>query len=157
MDAGVHEAENGKTLSVPSETPLAKNCTEAMVAPGVEAEAEALTAQNALAAARLRVEESRGSMRRLAGNTLPLEFSGAGTLPPLPGLGPMEGLQREVLAAHPSLRALSADVERARQRLAQERALAMGLQGYDVISSKKWSRYVEESVAQIPYGLFEGT
>ena len=90
----------------------------------VRAEAEALNAQNLLAAARLRVEEAKALMRRLSGNTIPAAFE-AGDLPPLAGaLPPLERLQAEVLASHPTLAALGAEVDRARRQLEQERALA---------------------------------
>lgn len=90
----------------------------------VRAEAEALAAQNALAAARLRVDEARGAMRRLAGNEIPVRFEPTGPAPaPAEPLQPLAALQAEVLAAHPALKAFEAERERARRRLEQERAL----------------------------------
>ena len=90
----------------------------------VRAEAEALAAQNALAAARLRVEEARGTMRRLAGNALPAQFEPTGPAPmPADQAPALALLQDEVLAAHPALKVLEAERERARLRLEQERAL----------------------------------
>jgi len=89
----------------------------------VRAEAEALVAQNALAASALRVEEARATLRRLTANTLPPQFELRGAMPD-PGSPPaLAALQTEVVAAHPALRGLAAEQERARQRLAQERAL----------------------------------
>ncbi|MCX7959994.1 MAG: TolC family protein [Burkholderiales bacterium] len=89
----------------------------------VRAEAEALAAQNALSAARLRVEEARSVLRRLTGNMLAPQFEAHGALPAIPELPPLATLQPVVLGAHPAIRALVAERERARQRLAQERAL----------------------------------
>lgn len=90
----------------------------------VRAEAEALAAQNALAASRLRSDESRAFLRRLAGNALPASFEPAGA-PPAPPLElpSLAGLQAEVLAVHPALQALEAERERARRRHELERAL----------------------------------
>ncbi len=90
----------------------------------VRAEAESLAAQNTLAAARLRVDEARGTMRRLAGNALPAQFEPSGP-PPMPAdqVPALAPLQDEVLAAHPALKVLEAERERARLRLEQERAL----------------------------------
>ena len=89
----------------------------------VRAESEALVAQNALAASGLRVEEARASLRRLTANSLPPEFEVRGAEPDLLALPPLATLQPEMIAAHPTLRALAAERERAQQRLAQERAL----------------------------------
>ena len=90
----------------------------------VRAEAEALAAQNALAAARLRVEEARGLMRRLAGGSLAASFEPSGAAPrPAAQVPPLEALQAEVLAAHPSLKVFEAERQRALKRLEQERAL----------------------------------
>lgn len=90
----------------------------------VRAEAEALAAQNALAAARLRVEEARGTMRRLAGNAIPAQFEPSAPAP-VPGdqVPPLASLQDDVLSSHPALKAFEAERERARRRLEQERAL----------------------------------
>lgn len=88
----------------------------------VRAEAETLAAQNSATSARLRVEEARGVLRRLSGNALPPAFSAAGALPALPEVPPVAVLSPQVLAAHPSLRALGSERERARSRLDQERA-----------------------------------
>jgi cobalt-zinc-cadmium efflux system outer membrane protein len=90
----------------------------------VRAESEALSAQNLLAAARLRVEEAKAVMRRLSGNRLPPAFEAAGALPAVPPQPPLDVLQAEVLAAHPALAVLRAEAERARRQLEQERALA---------------------------------
>ena len=90
----------------------------------VRAESEALAAQNLLAAARLRVQEAKAAMRRLSGNRLPASFEAGDPPPAVPPLPPLERLQEEVLAAHPTLLALGAEVERARRQLEQERALA---------------------------------
>lgn len=90
----------------------------------VRAEAESLAAQNALAAARLRVEEARSLMRRLAGGALPARAEPAGPAPrPAEALPPLETLQAEVLSAQPSLRVFEAERQRALRRLEQERAL----------------------------------
>lgn len=89
----------------------------------VRAESEALVAQNALATSVLRVEEAHATLRRLTANTLPPQFELRGTLPD-PGSPPaLAALQTEVVGTHPTLRGLAAEQERARQRLAQERAL----------------------------------
>jgi cobalt-zinc-cadmium efflux system outer membrane protein len=89
----------------------------------VKAEAEALTAQNAAASARLRVQEARALLRRLAANTLPIRFETRGSLPPRADVPPIAALQRDVMASHPQLRVLGAERERARARLEHERAL----------------------------------
>jgi cobalt-zinc-cadmium efflux system outer membrane protein len=89
----------------------------------VRAEAETLAAQNAFAAARLRVEEARGVLRRLAGGALAADFDIRGTLPSLPDLPALPALQEAVLAGNPALRAAAAERERAQRRLEQERAL----------------------------------
>ena len=89
----------------------------------VRTEAEALVAQNALAASGLRVEEARASLRRLTANSLPPAFEVRGAEPDLLGLPPLAALQPEMIAAHPALRALAAERERAQRRLEQERAL----------------------------------
>ena len=89
----------------------------------VRAEAEALSAQNALAAARLRVEEAVSALRRLTANVLPAQFSIHGAEPVPPELPPLASLQPAMLASHPSLQALAAERERAQRRLELERAL----------------------------------
>lgn len=89
----------------------------------VRAEAETLAAQNALASTRLRVEEARAALRRLAGGALALDFAIRGELPALPDLPPLRALQEAVLAQHPALRATAAERERSLRRLDQERAL----------------------------------
>jgi cobalt-zinc-cadmium efflux system outer membrane protein len=89
----------------------------------VKAEAEALTAQNAAASARLRTEEARGLLRRLAANRLPPQFEVRGSLPPRTDMPPLSALQQDMLASHPQLRVLAAERERAGARLRHERAL----------------------------------
>lgn len=89
----------------------------------VRAEAETLAASNALAAARLRLEEARGALRRIAGGLLAQEFDVRGELLSPPGLPPLAELQAVVLAENPALRAAAAERERAQRRLDQERAL----------------------------------
>ena len=90
----------------------------------VRAEAEALAALNALASSRLRVEEARATLRRLAGNALPASFEFRGEAsPPITPIGDLAALQAEVLGAHPALRVLEAERERALRRVEQERAL----------------------------------
>ncbi|MBS0338040.1 MAG: TolC family protein [Proteobacteria bacterium] len=89
----------------------------------VRAESEALAAQNAAAAAALRVDEARAVLRRLGGDALPSVFVARGTLPPLPEAPPLATLVPQVLAAHPQLRVASAEAERARSRLQLERSL----------------------------------
>ena len=89
----------------------------------VRAEAETLAARNAHAAARLRVEEARGALRRMAGGLLAQEFEVRGELPSLPSLPPLAELQTAMLAENPALRAAAAERERAQRRLDQERAL----------------------------------
>jgi cobalt-zinc-cadmium efflux system outer membrane protein len=89
----------------------------------VRAEAETLAARNALAAARLRMEEARGALRRMAGGLLAQEFDVRGELPSPPAAPPLAELQAAVLAENPALRAAAAERERAQRRLDQERAL----------------------------------
>jgi cobalt-zinc-cadmium efflux system outer membrane protein len=88
----------------------------------VRAEAEALAAQNSAQTVRLRVEEARAVLRRLARNTLPAQFEARGELPAPAGLPPLAELQSLVLKDHPMLRGLEAERERARARLDHERA-----------------------------------
>ncbi len=89
----------------------------------VKAEAEVLSAQNAAASARLRTEEARALLRRLAANALPGQFEARGALPPRGEVPPRAALQREVMTQHPHLRVLIAERERALARLEYERAL----------------------------------
>lgn len=89
----------------------------------VRAEAELLSARTQSDAARLKVEEARAVLRRLAGNALPPQFEAAGALPASRPMPPLSSLQTRVLDAHPSLRALTAEQDRARARLEQEKAL----------------------------------
>ena len=89
----------------------------------VRAEAETLAARNALAAARLRVEEARATLRRLLGGAFEAPFDIREDLPYLPELPPLAELQSAVLSAHPALRAAEAERERAQRQLEQERAL----------------------------------
>ena len=91
----------------------------------VRAEAEALAAQNALAASGLRVEEARASLRRLTANALPPQFGIRGAEPVLPAVASLSALQSDVIALHPALRALAAERDRAQQRLEQERGLRL--------------------------------
>jgi len=89
----------------------------------VKAEAEVLSAQNAASSARLRTEEARALLRRLAANALPGQFEARGALPQRSDVPPRGTLQREVMAQHPHLRLLDAERERALARLEHERAL----------------------------------
>ena len=89
----------------------------------VRAEAEGLAAQNAAASATLRVDEARGVLRRLSGNTLPAVFSAGGTLPAIAEVPPYGVLTPQMLTAHPALRVLDAERERAQSRLELERSL----------------------------------
>ena len=91
----------------------------------VRAEAEALGAQNALAASGLRVEEARASLRRLTAGTLPPQFAVRDAEPIQSAIPPLAALEQEMIAAHPALRALAAERERAQRRLEQERALRL--------------------------------
>jgi cobalt-zinc-cadmium efflux system outer membrane protein len=91
----------------------------------VRAEAETLAAQNALAAARLRIEEARGALRRLAGGALAAGFDIRGALPVLSDLPALPALQEAMMASNPALRAIGAERERAQRRLEQERALRL--------------------------------
>ncbi len=89
----------------------------------VRAEAEALVAQNATETSRLRLQESLATLRSLTGNALPTQVE-LRDEPQVPGeVPPFAALQAEVVAAHPTLRGLAAEQERARQHLGQERAL----------------------------------
>lgn len=90
----------------------------------VRAEAETLAAQNALASARLRVEEGRAALRRLAGGALAPAFEIRGTVPVLSGLPTLAALQQAMLEQNPALRVTAAERERAQRRLEQERALS---------------------------------
>lgn len=89
----------------------------------VRAEAETLAARNALAAARLRLEEARGALRRLAGGGLPASFEVTGTLPEIQDVPSLTDLQAAVLTDNPALRVTAAERERSQRRLEQERAL----------------------------------
>lgn len=89
----------------------------------VRAEAEGLAAKNAAESAGLRVDEARGVLRRLSGNTLPPVFSARGALPQLTEVPPLSALVPLVLTAHPALRVLGAERDRAQSRLELERAL----------------------------------
>lgn len=89
----------------------------------VRAESEVLQARTIADSARLLVEEARGQLRRLAGNALPAQFEAAGELR-FPGMLPdLSVVQDRMLDANPRLRALSAEYDRMRARLDQERAL----------------------------------
>ena len=90
----------------------------------VRAESETLVAENALAAYRLRLDEARATLRRLTANALPPQFELSESLPPVGDAPPLGALQAEVVSAHPTLRGLEAERERARRRLEQERALS---------------------------------
>ncbi len=89
----------------------------------VRAESELLSARNLADAARLLVEEARGLLRRLAGNALPLQFEAGGKLPAFAVLPDLALVQARMLDANPRLRVLSAEYDRTRARLDQERAL----------------------------------
>ncbi len=89
----------------------------------VRAEAEGLAAQNAAVSASLRVDEARGVLRRLSGNTLPPVFSAGGTVPAPAEVPPYGVLTPLVLTAHPALRVLGAERERAQSRLELEKSL----------------------------------
>ena len=90
----------------------------------VRAESESLVAENTLAAYRLRLEEARATLRRLTANALPAQFELSEALPGVGDAPPLAALQAEIVAAHPTLRGLGAEQERARRRLEQERALS---------------------------------
>jgi cobalt-zinc-cadmium efflux system outer membrane protein len=87
------------------------------------ADAEARSAANATASARLRVTEARAQLLALIG--LPATGMGevVGTLDPPPPLPPLDALRDDVLARYPSLSQSRAEIERARARLETERAL----------------------------------
>jgi len=89
----------------------------------VRAEAEVLSARTQADASRLQVEEARGLLRRLSGNALPAQFEASGSLPPVAALPDLTLLQGRMLDANPRLRVLSAEYDRIRARLDQERAL----------------------------------
>jgi cobalt-zinc-cadmium efflux system outer membrane protein len=84
---------------------------------------EALVALNLAESARLRLEEARAVMRRLAGNALPLAFEPSGAMPERAALQPLPILQAQMLESHPLLRSLVAESARARARLDHELAL----------------------------------
>jgi outer membrane protein, heavy metal efflux system len=88
----------------------------------VRVEAEALGAQNQLASARLRLDEARATMRRLAGGALPASFDSPGSLPEVTELPRLEKIQEEMLENQPLLKALQAERDRASKRLELERA-----------------------------------
>jgi cobalt-zinc-cadmium efflux system outer membrane protein len=87
------------------------------------AEAEAATAANAVANARLRVAQAKAVLRAVVG--LPpdgeLRVEGEIVAPPPPP--PFEALRDEVLGRYPGLAQARAEVSRAEARLATERAL----------------------------------
>jgi cobalt-zinc-cadmium efflux system outer membrane protein len=87
------------------------------------ADAEARSAANATASARLRVTEARAQLLALIG--LPATGMGdvTGTLEPPPPLPPLETLRGDVLERYPALAQSRAEIERARARLETERAL----------------------------------
>lgn len=89
----------------------------------VRAEAEGLAAQNAAVSATLRVDEARGVLRRLSGNTLPAIFAARGSLPAIAEVPPYGVLTPQMLTGHPALRVLGAERERAQSRLELERSL----------------------------------
>lgn len=89
----------------------------------VRAESEVLSARTLADAARLLVEEARGLLRRLAGSALPVQFEAIGTLPAASALPDLSVVQGRMLEANPRLRTLSAEYDRMRARLDQERAL----------------------------------
>lgn len=89
----------------------------------VRAEAETLSARAQADSARLMVEEARGLLQRLAGSALPAQFEASGALPAVSRLPDFSVLQSRMLDSHPKLRALTAEHDRVRARLDQERAL----------------------------------
>ena len=89
----------------------------------VRAESELLSARTQADAARLLVEEARGQLRRLAGNALPAQFEAGGRLPSAMSLPGLAEVQSRMLDTNPRLRALTAEYDRTRARLDQERAL----------------------------------
>lgn len=89
----------------------------------VRAEAEVLSARTLADAALLLVEEARGLLRRLSGNALPLQFEASGVLPRSAPLPDLSVLEQRMLNTHPSLQVLTAEFDRMRARLDQERAL----------------------------------
>lgn len=89
----------------------------------VRAESELLSARTQADAASLLVDEARGLLRRLAGNALPLQFEAGGKLPAATALPDITLVQSRMLDANPRLRTLSAEYDRMRARLDQERAL----------------------------------
>lgn len=89
----------------------------------VRAESELLSARTLADAASLLVDEARGLLRRLAGNALPLQFEAGGKLPAATVLPDITLVQARMLDANPRLRTLSAEYDRMRARLDQERAL----------------------------------
>jgi outer membrane protein, heavy metal efflux system len=70
---------------------------------------EALVALNLAESARLRLEEARAVMRRLAGNALPPAFEPSGVMPERAALQPLPILQAQMLESHPLLRSLIAE------------------------------------------------
>ena len=85
--------------------------------------AESLVARNQAESARLRLQEARAVMRRIAGNTLPPEFTLSDSVPPPGSMQPLGVLQAQVQENHPALIVLTAEMARARARLQHEVAL----------------------------------
>ena len=87
------------------------------------ADAEARSAANATASARLRVTEARAQLYALTGLTAAAGADVDGTLDAPPTLPPLETLRDEVLERYPLLAQSRADIRRAEARLETERAL----------------------------------
>jgi cobalt-zinc-cadmium efflux system outer membrane protein len=87
------------------------------------ADAEARSAANATASARLRVTEARAQLYALTGLTATAGRDVDGTLEQPPSLPTLEALREQVLERYPLLAQSRADIRRAEARLETERAL----------------------------------
>jgi cobalt-zinc-cadmium efflux system outer membrane protein len=87
------------------------------------ADAEARSAANATASARLRVTEARAQLLALIGLPANGDRDVSGSLEPPPPLPPIDALRAEMLERHPALAQARAEIERAQARVETERAL----------------------------------
>jgi cobalt-zinc-cadmium efflux system outer membrane protein len=87
------------------------------------ADAEARSAANATASARLRVTEARAQLLALIGLPANGDREVLGTLDSPPPLPPIDTLRADMLERYPALAQARADIERAQARVETERAL----------------------------------
>lgn len=89
----------------------------------IKADAELLSAQQAVRSAQLRVEQARSALRQTVGPMLPADFIVSPELPASSPLPPLETLRAELQRDNPGLARLRAEVERAERALVLERQL----------------------------------